>query len=222
MLDIKRIRENTEQVKAAAAAKRARVDIDRILERDDQRRELLSRVEALKAERNAGSKEVGRLKKAGEDSSDLEARMRAIGEEIKGFDAEVTTVTAERDHLMAYVPNVPAADVPEGDDASGNVEVRSHGEKPSFAFEPKPHWDIGADLGILDQTRREDLGRRVHPLPRAGREARASVVQLHARSAYHRARLHGVPAAVSGQPRLDVWHGAAAEARGGHVPPRGR
>jgi seryl-tRNA synthetase len=153
VLDIKRIRENTEQVKAAAAAKRARVDIDRILERDDQRRELLSRVEALKAERNAGSKEVGRLKKAGEDSSDLEARMRAIGEEIKGFDAEVTTVTAERDHLMAYVPNVPAADVPEGDDASGNVEVRSHGEKPSFAFEPKPHWDIGADLGILDQER---------------------------------------------------------------------
>jgi seryl-tRNA synthetase len=153
VLDIKRIRENTEQVKAAAAAKRARVDIDRILERDDQRRELLSRVEALKAERNAGSKEVGRLKKAGEDSSDLEARMRAIGEEIKGFDAEVTTVTAERDHLMAYVPNVPAADVPEGDDASGNVEVKSYGEKPAFAFEPKPHWDLGASLGILDAER---------------------------------------------------------------------
>ena len=153
MLDIKRIRENPDQVKKAAAAKRAVVDIDRIVELDATRREGLARVEALKAERNAGSKEVGKLKKSGRDASELQARMKAIGEEIKELDAKVADATTERDSLMAYVPNVPAPDVPEGEDAEGNVEVSAHGAKPEFEFEPRPHWDIGAALGILDQER---------------------------------------------------------------------
>jgi seryl-tRNA synthetase len=154
---MKRIRDDPEAVKAAAAAKGESPDIDGILERDATRRELLRKVERLKAERNAGSKEVGRLKKAGEDASGVAARMKEIGKEIKGLDAEVAEATARRDELMAWVPNLPAADVPEGADESANVEVRNWGEKPSFDFEPKAHWDLGSSLGILDLERASKL-----------------------------------------------------------------
>jgi len=171
MLDIKRIRENPEAVKAAAAAKGESPDIDGILGSDATRRELLQKVEHLKAERNSGSKEVGRLKKAGaalgnlpegtrryaEDASGVAGRMKEIGGEIKGLDAEVADATARREELMAWVPNLPAPDVPEGADESANVEVRSWGEKPSFDFEPKPHWDLGSSLGILDLERASKL-----------------------------------------------------------------
>ncbi len=157
MLDIKRIRDDPEAVKAAAAAKRESPDIDGILARDATRRELLGKVERLKAERNSGSKEVGRLKKAGEDASGVARRMKEIGGEIKEIDAEVAEATARRDELMAWVPNVPAPDVPEGTDESANVEVRSWGEKHSFDFEPKPHWDLGSSLGILDLERASKL-----------------------------------------------------------------
>jgi seryl-tRNA synthetase len=157
MLDIKRIRDDPEAVKAAAAAKGESPDIDGILGLDATRRELLQKVERLKAERNAGSKEVGRLKKAGEDASSVAGRMKEIGGEIKGLDAEVAEATARRDEFMAWVPNVPAPDVPEGADESANVEVRSWGEKPSFDFEPKPHWDLGSSLGILDLERASKL-----------------------------------------------------------------
>jgi seryl-tRNA synthetase len=153
MLDIKRIRENPEAVKAAAAAKNEKVDVDRILELDAKRREALTRVEALKAERNTGSKDIGKRRKAGEDTADLQARIRAIGEEIKGLDADVTETTQARDTLMAWVPNMPAPDVPVGEDESANEVVREWGEKPEYAFEPKAHWDLGAALGILDLER---------------------------------------------------------------------
>ena len=98
---MKRIREDPEVVKAAAAAKGESPDIDGILERDATRRELLQKVERLKAERNSGSKEVGRLKKAGEDASRVAGRMKEIGREVKGLDAEVAEATARRDELMA-------------------------------------------------------------------------------------------------------------------------
>ncbi len=153
MLDIKRIRENPDAVKAAVSAKHEKADVDRILDLDARRREALKRVEGLKAERNAGSKDIGRRKKAGEDTSDLQARVRAMGEEIKSLDAEVAEVTGERDRLMAWVPNVPAPDVPVGEDESANEVVREWGEKPEFAFEPKPHWDLGGTLGVIDLER---------------------------------------------------------------------
>jgi seryl-tRNA synthetase len=153
LLDIKRIREEPDAVKAAAAAKNEKADVDRILELDGKRREALKRVEGLKAERNAGSKDIGRRKKAGEETSDLQTRIRAIGEEIKAIDSTVAAVTEERDALMAWVPNVPAADVPVGKDESANEVMREWGEKPEFAFEPKAHWDIGAELGVIDLER---------------------------------------------------------------------
>ena len=152
MLDLKRIRADPEAVKNAAAAKGEGCDIDRILDLDSRRREILQKVEALKTERNRGSKEIGEKKRAGEDTSGLEARMRSLGEEVKTLDAEVAHVAKERDELLAWVPNVPAPDVPVGDE-SANVEVRSWGEKKSFDFEPKAHWDIGEELGIVDLKR---------------------------------------------------------------------
>jgi seryl-tRNA synthetase len=153
VLDIKRIREEPEAVKAAAASKNDKADVDRILELDGKRREALTRVEGLKAERNAGSKDIGRRRKAGEDTAELQTRIRAIGEEIKAIDSTVAAVTEERDALMAWVPNVPAADVPVGADESANELVREWGEKPEYAFEPKAHWDIGSELGVIDLER---------------------------------------------------------------------
>jgi len=153
MLDIRRIRDDPEAVKAAAVAKNEKADVDRILELDTKRREALKRVEALKAERNASSKDIGKRRKAGEDTADLQARVREIGTEIKALDAEVAETTSERDELMSWVPNVPAADVPVGEDESANELVREWGEKPEFAFQPKPHWDLGAELGVLDLER---------------------------------------------------------------------
>ena len=152
MLNLKRIRENPEAVRQAAAAKGEKCDIGRILELDAKRRELLQKVEALKSERKKGSKEVGQKKRNGEDTSELEARMRSMGDEVKKLDAEVADVTKQRDDLLAWVPNVPAPDVPVGDE-SANVEVRSWGEKKSYDFEPVPHWDLGRKLGILDPER---------------------------------------------------------------------
>ena len=135
MLDLKRIRENPEAIRKGAGAKGEECDIDGILELDSKRRELLQKVEALKAERNKGSKEIGKLKRAGEDTSELEARMRSAGEEVKKLDAEIAEAVKERDDLLAWVPNVPAPDVPAGDE-SANVEVRSWVKKASLDFEP--------------------------------------------------------------------------------------
>ena len=157
MLDMRRIREEADAVRRAAEVKGCDVDVDRIVDLDAERRELVGRAEALKAERNAGSKEVGKLRKAGGDASELQARIRAIGGEIKELDAEVARVTEERDRLLSWVPNVPAEDVPVGPDESANELVREWGEPREFAFEPRPHWEVGGGLGIIDLERGSKL-----------------------------------------------------------------
>lgn len=153
MLDLKFIRANPEIVRDAAAKKGVSVDLDRILALDEERRRLLTEVEALKARRNAVSQEVARLKKAGQDAAGLIEEQRQAGERIKQLDERVRAVEAELDELLLTVPNIPDADAPVGPDETGNVEIRRWGEPRRFEFAPKPHWEIGAALDILDFER---------------------------------------------------------------------
>lgn len=153
MLDLRFIRENVEVVKKAVADKGERVDLEALVAADARRRELLRQVEALRAERNAASRQVNELKKRGEDASEIIARVRAISQETKVLERELSEVEARLEGLLLAVPNIPAPDVPVGRDDSDNVEVRRWGRPPRFEFTPRIHWDIGRELDILDFER---------------------------------------------------------------------
>jgi seryl-tRNA synthetase len=181
MIDIKLIREKPEWVKAEIRKLYIDAPIDRVVELDQRRRQTLSQVEALKAERNRVSKTMGplrgRIKKAqGEEKSTLEAtfgdvrrQMSQVGEQIKTLDAEIREIDAQLDEAILQVPNLPDSTVPVGADESENVVVRQEDELPRFDFEPLPHWDLGPMLGIIDFERGIKLsGTRFYVLKGAG------------------------------------------------------
>ena len=165
MLDIKFIRNNPEVVKQAVRNRNGNLDdeIDRVVEIDAKRREVISKVEALKAQQNADSKKIPQIKKEGGDVSALMAEMKAISAEIKVLDSELAGLEEEQQRIVYMIPNVPCADVPIGTDDSMNKEVRRFGEPVKFDYEPKAHWDIGANLDILDpETAAKVTGARFH------------------------------------------------------------
>ena len=165
MLDIKLIRENPDKVKAAMKTRNKDMDavVDEILAIDKQVRELTQKADALKAEQNAASKQIPQIKKEGGDISEIMTRMNAIKEEVKTLDAEKAELAAKQKTMMYEFPNVPSETTPVGKDDSENVEVRRWGEPRNFDFEAKAHWDIGADLGILDpETAAKVTGARFH------------------------------------------------------------
>jgi seryl-tRNA synthetase len=123
--------------------------LDAMLELDRQRRELLVRVESLKAERNAASDEVARRKRAKESADDLMERLKLSGDEVRALDLQLRAVETQLDERALSVPNFPVDQVPEGD-ASANRFVRAWGTPPEFGFEAKPHWELGASLGLFD------------------------------------------------------------------------
>ncbi len=153
MLDLKFIRENPETVKEAMHLKNDRADLDRFLELDEKRRAILKEVEELKHHRNVVSKKIGRLKSSGEDTTEQTAEMKQVSERIKEMDEEVRVINEEMEEILLRIPNIPDEEVPSGDSEDDNKEIRSWGEKPDFTFEPASHWDIGADLEILDFPR---------------------------------------------------------------------
>ncbi|BDG61884.1 serine--tRNA ligase [Caldinitratiruptor microaerophilus] len=153
MLDLKFIRQNPEVVREAARKKGVEVDVDRLLALDQERRGILTEVEALKARRNAASAEVARRRRAGDEAADLIAEMQQVGDRIDALDGRLRAVEAELQELLYTVPNIPDPDVPEGPDETANVEVRRAGEPRRFDFEPRPHWEIGAQLRGLDFER---------------------------------------------------------------------
>ena len=153
MLDIKFIRENTERVKKAVADKGDKADIDRVLALDNSRRQLLQEVERLREVRNRSSKEIGERKKRGEGAGDLMERMKEIADRIRDLEKELGRAEVEMNEHLLMVPNCPHASVPVGRGEGDNVEVRSWGEKRDFSFEPKPHWELGEKLGIIDMGR---------------------------------------------------------------------
>ncbi len=150
MLDLKLIRGETEKVKAALGRRKENVDIDAIIAVDDKRRALLYEVEGLKAKQNEVTKKIPAMKKAGEDTTAVFAEMKEISEKIKEFDAQVREVEEELNRIMLTIPNIPDESVPDGDTDEDNIEIRKFGEPKNFGFEPKPHWDLGKDLGVLD------------------------------------------------------------------------
>ena len=165
MLDIRLIRENPEKVKAAMKTRNKDMDalVDEILDIDKKVRELTQKADALKAQQNAASKDIPRIKKEGGDISEIMTKMNAIKEEVKVLDAEKAVLAEKQKTMMYEFPNVPSAETPIGKDDSENVEIRKFGEPRKFDFEPKAHWDIGADLGILDpETAAKVTGTRFH------------------------------------------------------------
>lgn len=153
MLDIKYVRDHLNEVKAFLLARNHSFKVEEILELDGRRRELISSVELLKAERNAGSKKVGAAKARGEDTSSIMEDMKKIGEKIKAFDLDVTSVDDKLIDLMKQIPNRPHTSVPVGSDEDDNIEVLRWGIPREFDFTPLPHWDLGESLGILDFKR---------------------------------------------------------------------
>ena len=150
MLDIKRIRENPEAVKAALERRGKGQSIDEILNLDSKRRAIVAEVEALKSKRNSESKSIPALKKKGEDVSAIFEDMKRLGEDIKKMDAELDAIEKELKLLLMSTPNTPNPEIPDGLDDTQNVEVRKFMEPTTFDFEPKAHWDIGAALDIFD------------------------------------------------------------------------
>jgi seryl-tRNA synthetase len=155
MIDVRRLRADPEGVRAALARRgdaTVLAAVDRVLELDRRRRELLTEVEAIKARRNAESEEVARRKRGGEPADDLTAALKASGDRVKALDAEVREVDAGLEDALLGIPNLPLPGVPDGD-ASHNRVLRTWGEPPRFDFEPRPHWDLGAALGLFDLPR---------------------------------------------------------------------
>ena len=150
MLDLKLIRTETEKVKEALGRRKENVDIDALLAVDDKRRELLVEAEALKAKQNEVTKQIPVMKKEGKDTTAVFAEMKEISEKIKELDAKIREVEDELNRMMLTIPNIPDSSVPDGDTDEDNIEIRRFGEPKNFGFEPKAHWDIGKDLGILD------------------------------------------------------------------------
>ncbi len=150
MLDIKWVREHTEEAAEMLANRNYSFPLDKFIELDIMRRETLLEAEALKEKRNAGAKEVGIKKKAGENADDLMEEMRLTGEKVRELDEKTNSIQAELDDLAMRLPNRPHVSVPVGADENDNVEIRKHGKPREFTFEPKAHWDLGEPLGIMD------------------------------------------------------------------------
>ncbi len=150
MLDVKDLRNNFDAVKAALDKRHKDYNLEQFKELDAKRRELIGQVEELKSKQNADSKEIPKLKKEGKDTTALMAEMKELSTKIKELDAKVTEVDDALTAFMYTIPNTPNALVPDGVDDTENQEMRKWGEPTKFDFEPKPHWDLGDELGILD------------------------------------------------------------------------
>ena len=154
MLDIKMIRQNTDEIKERLATRGVKAEkIDALLEKDKRRRELLVETEGLKQKRNEVSAEIANAKRNKQDATDAIKEMREVGAKIKDLDEELEEVEATVKDMASRLPNLPNPTIPVGPDESANVELRKVGTPREFDFEPKAHWDIGEDLGILDFER---------------------------------------------------------------------
>ena len=154
MLDVKRIRQNPQELKDMLTRRNKDAGIvDDFLMKDEQRRKLMAEVEEKKALRNNTSKQIGAAKKNGASEAETAAimeEMRKLGDEITAIDSDIAELDAAMNDFLMSTPNFPHASVPVGVDDTANVEQRRWGTPRAFAWEPKPHWDIGTDLKILD------------------------------------------------------------------------
>lgn len=152
MLSLQFIRENTDRVKRDILLRNTTAPIDRILQLDESRRQLLSEVEALRAERNLASKAIGSTKDSAERDARI-AEMREVGDRIGALDAKLKTIADELGQKLYEVPNIVDPSVPKGPDEESNVVAETIGELPKFGFAPRPHWELGELVGGLDIER---------------------------------------------------------------------
>ncbi len=190
MIDIKIVRENPQLLKDAL--QRRNMDaaiVDQLAKLDENWRVLLTKVEDLKAERNAVSKEIGAIKDKDAREQKI-ADMRAVGDRITQMDEEVKTVEEQIKALIETIPNIPHESVPLGKDESDNQVVETFGEKPHYDFEPLPHWELGPQLGIIDFDQGVKItGSRFYVLNGAGARLQRALIawmlDLHGRQGYH-------------------------------------
>ena len=150
MLDIKLLRNNFEEVEKALSTRNEDFDLSKFKDLDERRRALLAEMEVKKSEQKKVSKQIPAMKKAGEDVTAVLAEMKELADEVKELNGQVNEVEAELNAWMLTIPNIPHPSVPQGETDEDNVEIRKFGEPTKFDFEPKAHWDLGKDLGILD------------------------------------------------------------------------
>ncbi|MBQ9949958.1 MAG: serine--tRNA ligase [Clostridia bacterium] len=162
MLDIKRIRQNYDELKEAMRKRRNKgADVSGLLELDMKRRELMTAADKLKARKNEVSALIPKMKKNGEDTTAVMEEMKGVSAQIKAYDDELSVIDEKLSQMLLRIPNIPHESVPEGADDTENVEKRRFLEPTVFDFEPKAHWDIGEALGILDsQTAGKITGAR--------------------------------------------------------------
>lgn len=153
MLDVKYVRQNPDKVRSALESRGATADLDKFLKLDEERRNLLFEAEKLKSLRNQESEEIARKKKMGESADEQIAHMKEVSQKIKEMDDKISQTEAELQSILLTIPNIPDDSVPIGKTDADNVEVRRWQEPTKFDFTPKPHWDIGVDLDILDFER---------------------------------------------------------------------
>ncbi|HXI04670.1 MAG TPA: serine--tRNA ligase [Candidatus Saccharimonadales bacterium] len=179
MLEISLVRDQFDLVKERLATRAGDIDFSAFGEIDAERRSLLREAEALKARKNKASQEVGRLKKSGEDAGDLIREMREVGDRIKELDARSREVDERLAGFMLTLPNLPHESVPVGRSADDNTVVRTWGEAPRFDYEPRPHWELGDGLGILDFERAAKLaGSRFAILSGAGARLERALINF--------------------------------------------
>jgi seryl-tRNA synthetase len=153
MHDLAYFRANFDRIAERLATRGTALNLDQFRQLDARRRAAISQSEQLKSRRNQESAQIAERRRRGEDTAEQQTQVRAIGEEIASFDEQVKTLDEEFRQVLAGIPNIPHESVPVGKDAEDNVEVRRVGDPPRFDFEPKAHWDLGPQLGILDLER---------------------------------------------------------------------
>ncbi|MEJ2262345.1 MAG: serine--tRNA ligase [Anaerolineales bacterium] len=189
MLDINLLREQPEMVQEALRKRHMdESPVEQVLALDERRRAVIQEVEDLRAERNAVSKEIGRMQDEAERQAKIK-EMRRVGQRIDSLDAELAKVEADLNAIMDDLPNVPDGAVPLGADESENVVLRTVGQIPKFDFEPKPHWDLGPELGIMNFEQGVKLaGSRFYVLSGAGARLQRALIawmlDLHIRQGY--------------------------------------
>ncbi len=178
MLSLQYIREHPAEVRDALARRHTDVPLEDILEFDSHWRKVLQEAEELRAQRNEASKRMSQMKdRASSEFEKLRAEMRDVGDQIKELEADVLELETRRDNLLAQLPNIPNPNVPNGEDESDNQISRTWGEPRALPFEPKPHWELGESLGIIDFERGQKIsGSRFYVLKGAAAKLQRALI----------------------------------------------
>ena len=222
MLEVKFVRDNIELVRQMLRDRRSELDLQPLLDIDELRRRILVDVEDKKHRRNVASDSIAQLKKEKKDASGLIEEMKGLSQQIKGLDQQLTEVEQQFRDFLLNIPNVPHKSVPVGHDENDNKVIKFGLEKPSFAFTPKPHWEIGEDLGILDFERGAKItGARFTLYWGAGAALERALIAFMLDVPYFPSRLYGSASSFHGEQYEHDGHWAVAEIQGRPVQGRG-